>query len=89
MNLTKEEFSSLKSLSKIGSLVIQKSNKENCIAIISKDDCLQKMLNILPDSIKFSEIHITNEKKLNFLGNIELQIIPPKTVNRLPSKFKA
>ena len=66
MNLTKEEFSSLKPLSKIDSLVIQKSDNENCIAIISKDDCLQKMLNILPDSGKFSQIYITNEKKLNF-----------------------
>ena len=75
MNLTKEEFLSLKSLSKIDSLVIRKSDKENCIAIISKNDCLQKMLNILPDSSKFSEVYITNEKKLHFLGNIELQII--------------
>ena len=33
------------------------------------------MLNILPDSSKFSQIYITNEKKLNYLGNIELQII--------------
>ena len=75
MNLTKEQFSSLKTLSKTDSLVIQKSDKENCIDIISKDACQQKMLNILPDSSKFSQIYITNEKKLNFLGNIELQII--------------
>ena len=74
MNLTKEEFASLKSLSKNDSLVIQKSDKGNSIAIIDKDDYLQKMRNILSDSSKFSEFFVTNEKHLNFLVNIEKQI---------------
>ena len=54
LNLTKEEFASLKSLSKNDSLIIQKSDKGNSIAIINKDDYLQKMRNILSDSSKFS-----------------------------------
>ena len=74
MNLTKEELASLKSLSKNDSLIIQKSDKENSIAIINKDDYLQKMRNILCDSSKFSEICITKERHLNFLINIEKQI---------------
>ena len=74
MNLTKEEFASLKSLPKNDSLIIQKSDKGNSIAIIDKDDYLQKMRNILSDSSKFSEVLITNEKHLNFLVNIEKQI---------------
>ena len=73
-NLTKEEFASLKSLSKNDSLIIQKSDKGNSIAIINKDDYLQKMQNILSDSSKFSEICITTEKHLNFLINIEKQL---------------
>ena len=73
-NLTKEEFASLKSLSKNDSLIIQKSDKGNSIAIINKDDYLQKMRNVLSDSSKFSEICITKEKHLNFLINIEKQI---------------
>ena len=73
-NLTKEEFASLKSLSRIDSLIIQKSDKGNSIAIINKDDYLQKMRNILSDSSKFSETCITKEKDLNFLINIEKQI---------------
>ena len=72
MNLTKEELASLKSLSKNDSLIIQKSDKENSIAIINKDDYLQKMRNILCDSSKFSEICITKER--HFLINIEKQI---------------
>ena len=74
MNLTKEEFASLKSLAKNDSLIIQKSDKGNSIAIIDKDDYFQKMRNILSDSSKFSEVFVTNEKHLNFLVNIEKQI---------------
>ena len=50
MNLTKEEFALLKSLSKNDSLIIQKSDKGNSIAVIDKNDYLQKMWNILSDS---------------------------------------
>ena len=44
------------------------------IAIIPKDDYLQKMQTIKSDSSKFSEICIANEKHLNFLVNMEKQI---------------
>ena len=74
LNITKEEFASLKSLSKKYSLIIQKSDKGNFIAINNKDDYLQKMRNILSDSSKFSEISIAKEQNLNFLINIEKQI---------------
>ena len=74
LNLTKEEFASLKSLPKNNSLIIQKSDKGNSIAIINKDDYFQKMQNILSDSSKFFEICITKEKHVNFLINIEKQI---------------
>ena len=74
LNLTKEKFASLKSLSKNDSLIIQKSDKGNSIAINDKDDYLQKMQNILSDSSKFSEVFVTNEKHLNFLVNVEKQI---------------
>ena len=55
LNLTKEEFTLLKSLSKKDSLITQKSDKKNSNAIIDKDDYLQKMRNILSDSSKFSK----------------------------------
>ena len=65
LNLTKEEFASLKSLSKNDSLIIQKLDKGNFIATIDKDDYLQKKGNILSDSSKFSEVFVINEKHLN------------------------
>ena len=55
-------------------MIIQKSDKGNSIAIIDKDDYLQKMQNILSDSSKFSEVFVTNKKHLNFLVNIKKQI---------------
>ena len=75
LNLTKEEFASLKSLSKNDRLILQKPDKGNSIAVINKDDYLQKMRNILSDSSKFSEFCIAKEKRLNFSINIEKQII--------------
>ena len=74
MNLTKEELALLKPLSKNDSSIIQKSDKDNSIDIIAKDDHLQKMWNILPDSSDFSEICIANKKHLNFLIKIKKQI---------------
>ena len=53
---------------------MQKSDKGISIAIIDKDDYLQKMRSIFSDSSKFSKICIANEKYLNFLINIEKQI---------------
>ena len=66
MNLTKEEFASVKSLSKNNSNQIQKSDQWNSIATINKDDHLQKMRNILSDLSKFSEICIAKEIHMNF-----------------------
>ena len=74
LNLTKEEFALLKSLSKNESFIIQKSDNRNSIAIIAKDGYLQKIQNILSDSSKFSEICAANEKHFIFLVNMEKQI---------------
>ena len=82
LNLIKEEFASLKSLSKNDSLNIQKYDKGNSITIINKNDYLQKMRNLLSDCRKFSEICIANEKHLNFLINID------KYIYRSPEKIK-
>ena len=71
MNLNKEYLDSLKSLSKNDCLIIQQSEKGNCIVIINEDDYSQKMQTVLSDSKKFSEVCIAKEKHLNFLINTE------------------
>ena len=74
LNLTKEEFASLESLSKSNSNQIQKSDQWNSIVIVNKDDYVQKMQNILSDFSKFSEICIAKEIHVNFSINIGKQI---------------
>ena len=74
LNLTPEEFVALKSLSKKNNLIIQKSDKGNSIAIIDKSDYLEKTRNILSDSSKFTQVSVADDKKLNFIVNVEKHI---------------
>ena len=74
LNLTLEEFAALKSLSKNKNLIIQKSDKGNSIAIIDKSNYLEKMQNILPDSSKFTQVSVAEDKQLNFIVNVEKHI---------------
>ena len=53
LNLTPEEFTELKSLSKNKMLIIQKLAKGNSVAIIDKNDYLKKLWNISSESRHF------------------------------------
>ena len=75
LNLTSEEFAALKLLSKNKNLIIQKLDKGNSIAIIDKSDYLEKMRNILSDSSKFSRVSVTEDKQLNFIVNLDKDIL--------------
>ena len=74
LNLTPEELTALKSLSKNKNLIIQKSDKGNSIDIIDKSDYLEKMRNILSDSSKFTQVSIAEDKQMNFIVNVEKHI---------------
>ena len=74
LNLTPEAFAALESLSKNENLIIQKSDKGNSIAIINKNDYLEKMRNILTDSSKFTQVSVAEDKQLNFIVNFEKHI---------------
>ena len=52
-SLNKDKTFALKTLSKNNDLIIQKSDKDNLIALISKNDYFDKMCNIFWDSKKF------------------------------------
>ena len=77
LNLTTEELATLKSLSKNKNLIIQELGNCNSIAIIDKSDYFKKMRNILPDSSKFTQVSVGEDKKLNFIGNVEKHITDP------------
>ena len=71
LNLASEELEALKLLSKNKSLIIQKSDKGNSIAIIGKTYYLEKMRNILSHSSKFTQVSVTKDKQLNLISNVE------------------
>ena len=83
LNLTTEELATLKSLSKNKNLITQELDNRNFIAIIDKSDYLKKMRNILSDSSKFTQVSVGEDKKLNFIGNVE------KHITDLLKDFKA
>ena len=66
LNLTTEEFTALKSISKNKNLIILKSDKGNSIAIIDESDYREKMGHILSDSSKFTQVSLAEDKQLNF-----------------------
>ena len=74
LNLSPEEFAALRSLSKNISLIIQKSDNGNSVAIIDKSDYLEKMRSILSDSSKFTQVSISEDKQLKFLFDVEKHI---------------
>ena len=73
----------MKSLSKNKNLITQELDNRNFIAIIDKSDYLKKMRNILSDSSKFTQVSVGEDKKLNFIGNVE------KHITDLLKDFKA
>ena len=68
-NLSKEEFTALKNLSKDKDLIIQKSDKGNCCYIVQRQDYLEKMNDILSDQKKFSKVNLKDDTLLNFAIN--------------------
>ena len=44
------------------------------MAIIEKDDYLEKMRNTLSESSKFTQVSVTEDKQLNFIVNVEKRI---------------
>ena len=68
-NLSKEEFTSLQNLSKNKDLIIQKFDKGNSVVIVQREDCLEKMNDILSDQKKFSKGRLKDDTLLNFAIN--------------------
>ena len=74
LNLTKDEFQALKSLSSCKTIVIQKSDKGNSVVIIDKDAYLSKMSELISDSSKFEEIQVKEDKDYNFMVKVKARV---------------
>ena len=79
-NVTREEYSALKALSKDPSIVIMKPDKGNGVVLLNKDNYISKVLDILNDHTKFERI--LDDPLLTTLNKEE-------KVNRLLRKLKA
>ena len=66
-NLSKEEFIALQNLSENEDLIIQKSDKDNSVVIVQRQDYLRKMNDILSDKKKFSKVGLKDDILLNFV----------------------
>ena len=64
-NLSKE-LAALASLSKNKDIVIQKSDKGNCVVIVDKETYIMRMGNLLSDQRKFERATLKNDAFLNF-----------------------
>ena len=63
-SLNKDEIFAMKTLSKNNDLIIQKSDKDNSIVLITKSDYLDKMYNIFWDSKSFVKSSVVDKKHL-------------------------
>ncbi|MCP4351129.1 MAG: hypothetical protein GY795_37160 [Desulfobacterales bacterium] len=69
--LTKSEQKALRELSKNENLIIQKSDKGNCVVLIDRADYVTKMEDILSDTSKFRRLTFNPGKEYNFIVNLE------------------
>ena len=70
-NLSSEELSSLKTLTRNKNIVIQRADKGNTVVIIDKDKYIQGVKNVISDSSKFIPLNIPPEDYINYIVNVE------------------
>ena len=72
--MPKAEFDVLKILFKNKDIIIQKADKGNTVAILSRKDYVCKIKNILNDSSKFDKVYIDHDKILNHFIHMENRV---------------
>ena len=66
-NISKEEHVVLKDLSANKDLIIQKSDKDNSVVKLNRNDYIKRLNEMLSDSRKFKKRNIKPGKEINFL----------------------
>ena len=72
--LSKEEVIALQNLPKNKDLIIQKSDTDNSVVIVQRQDYLRKMNDILSYQKKFSKVSLKDDALLNFTINQEKHV---------------
>ena len=67
LNISKGEHVALKGLSANNDLIIQKSDKGNSVVLLSRNDYIKLLNEMLSDSSKFKKLNVKPGKEINFL----------------------
>ena len=59
----------INNLSNNKNIIIQKSEKDNCIVLLDKDKYVQRTCKILNNKAKFELLQFDHDKELNFVLN--------------------
>ena len=66
-NLSRDEYNALKNLSSLKNIIIQKSDKENSVVVMNRDDYINWMETLISDQAKFQKLLVSENKDYNFM----------------------
>ena len=67
LNLSRDEYNALKNLSSLKNIIIQKSDKENSVVVMNRDDYINRMETLISDQAKFQKLLVSENKNYNFM----------------------
>ena len=67
LNLSRVEYNALKNLSSLKNIIIQKSDKENSVVVMNRDDYINRMETLISDQAKFQKLLVSENKNYNFM----------------------
>ena len=56
LNLSRDKYSALKNLSSLKNIIIQKSDKGNSVALMNRDDYINRMETLISNPAKFRKL---------------------------------
>ena len=67
LNLSRDEYDTLKNQSPLKTTVIQKSDKGNSVVLTNRDDCINRMETLMSNPVKFQKLLVPENKDYNFV----------------------
>ena len=67
LNLSRHEYNTLKKLSSLKNIIIQKSDKGNSLVPMNRDDYINQMETLISDQAKFQKLLVPENKDYNFM----------------------
>ena len=67
LNLSREEYNALKTLSSLKNIIIQKSDKGNSVVVMNRDDYINPMQTLISDLARFQILSVPENKDYNLM----------------------